>query len=346
MAAERFAALTPDDLAAVPAEVPGRLLAARRVMTICHRDPEADALGSALAVGLALEARGALVNVVCADPVPAMYDFMPHIDRFRTAPEPDLDPDLIVVCDCGELERVGPVLTEHAELFARVPIVDIDHHVSNPRFGAVDWVDAEAAATCEMVTLLLPALESDMNALDGAIAADLMAGLVIDTANFQHPNTTPRTLRVASELRAAGADLPTIARRIYRTKPNAQLRLFGRVLGRLETDAAGTVVWSVLLPSDFDETGANAQMSEGLIDLLAQSETAEVAILFKEQGDRTRISVRTRDGGVDATRLTGAFGGGGHARAAGATIEEPIALALPRVLVTARTLLDELRVVA
>ena len=195
-----------------------------------------------------------------------------------------------------------------------------------------------------MVTLLLPALGVGMTALDGAIAADLMAGLVIDTANFQHPNTTPRTLRVASELRAAGADLPTIARRIYRTKPNAQLRLFGRVLGRLETDAAGTVVWSVLEPADFDETGASAQMTEGLIDLLAQSETAEVAILFKDQGDQTRISVRTRDGGVDATRLTGAFGGGGHARAAGATIEEPIALARPRVLGTARTLLDELHV--
>jgi phosphoesterase RecJ-like protein len=100
----------------------------------------------------------------------------------------------------------------------------------------------------------------------------------------------------------------------------------------------------VLAPSDFDETGANAQMSEGLIDLLAQSETAQVAILFKEQGERTRISVRTRDGGVDATRLTGAFGGGGHARAAGATIEEPLALARPRVLDTARALIDELRV--
>jgi phosphoesterase RecJ-like protein len=171
-----------------------------------------------------------------------------------------------------------------------------------------------------------------------------MAGLVIDTANFQHPNTTPRTLRVASELRAAGADLPTIARRIYRTKPNAQLRLFGRVLGRLESDPDGALVWSILAPSDFESTGASAQMSEGLIDLLAQSETAEVAILFKEQGERTRISVRTRDGGVDATRLTGAFGGGGHARAAGATIEEPLDLARPRVLGAARSLLEELRV--
>jgi phosphoesterase RecJ-like protein len=334
--------LRPEDIAAVPAEVPARLLEGRRVMTVCHRDPEADALGSALAVALALEARGARVNAVCADAVPDMYDFMPQSERFRTAPEPDLDPDLIVVCDCGELERVGAVLTENAELFARVPIVDIDHHISNPLFGAVDWVDAEASATCEMVTLLLPHLEVPFDALDGDIASNLMAGLVIDTANFQHPNTTPRTLRVGSELRAAGAPLPEIARRIYRTKPNEQLRLFGRVLARLESSDDSSVAWSVLAPADFRATGATAQMSEGLIDLLAQSQTADVAILFKDQGASTRISVRTRDGGVDATRLTGAFGGGGHARAAGATLQHRIEEARTVVLAEAAKLIAEL----
>ncbi len=330
------------DLDAVPPELPVRLLAARRVMTVCHRDPEADALGSALTVALALEDRGARVNAVCADPVPAMYDFMPHIGRFRTSPEPDLDPDLIVVCDCGDLGRVGRVLTDHADLFERVPIVDIDHHLSNPRFGVIDWVDPTAAATCEQVALLLPHLGLGFDALDGDLAADLMAGLVIDTANFAHPNTTPRTLRVASELLAAGAELPMIARRIYRTKPNAQLRLFGRVLARLETSADGRVVWSVMADDDLAASGAGPQMSEGLIDLLAQSESAEVAILFKDNGDRARISVRTRDGGVDATALTGAFGGGGHARAAGATIEQPLEVARPAVLELAARLTADL----
>ncbi len=342
MAADHPVSLRPSDLDAVPVEIPARLLEARRVMTVCHRDPEADALGSALAVALALEARGARVSPVCADPVPAMYDFMPQVSRFRTAPEPDLDPDLIVVCDCGDLDRVGPLLSAHAELFGRVPIVDIDHHVSNPRFGALDWVDAFAAATCEMVTLLLPHLDVRFDALDGDVAANLMAGLVIDTANFQHPNTTPRTLRVASELRAAGAELPEIARRIYRSKPNEQLRLFGRVLSRLETSVDGLLVWSVLAPADFRATGATAEMSEGLIDLLAQSESAEVAILFKDQGARTRISVRTRDGGVDAIRLVGPFGGGGHARAAGATLVRRIEDAQPIVLRAAEELLGEL----
>lgn len=342
MDVDALQSLRRSDLEAVPLEVPERLLQGRRVMTVCHRDPEADALGSALGLALALEARGARVNAVCADAVPEMYDFMPHIERFRTSPEPDLDPDLIVVCDCGELERIGSVLTENAELFARVPIVDIDHHVSNPRFGEIDWVDADAAATCEMVALLLPHLGVGFDALEGAITENLMAGLVIDTANFQHPNTTPRTLRVASELRAAGAPLPEIARRIYRSKPNAQLRLFGRVLSRLENSPDGRLVWSVLEPQDFHVSRATAQMSEGLIDLLAQSESAELAIIFKDQGERSRISVRTRDGGVDATVLTGAFGGGGHARAAGATLERGIEEARLAVLEVAARLLDEL----
>jgi phosphoesterase RecJ-like protein len=330
--ADGLLSIRPTDLDAVPEAVPARLLAARRVMTVCHRDPEADALGSSLAVALALESRGARVNAVCADPVPAMYEFMPQVDRFRTAPEADLDPDLLVVCDCGDLERVGAVLGEQAELFARVPIVNIDHHISNSGFGTVDWIDAAAAATCEQVALLLPHLGLTFDAIGGELAANLMAGLVIDTANFQHPNTTPRTLRVASELLAAGAELPTIARRIYRTKPNAQLRLFGRVLGRLATSPDGRLVWSVLSDEDLAAAGAGAEMSEGIIDLLAQSDTAEVAILFKDQGARTKLSVRTRDGGVDATDLTGPFGGGGHARAAGATIDRPLEQARPDVL--------------
>ncbi|HSM32831.1 MAG TPA: DHH family phosphoesterase [Anaerolineae bacterium] len=334
--------LLQSDLDAVPADIPARLLQGRRVMTVCHENPEADALGSALAVALALEANGARVNAVCADPVPDMYDFMPQIERFRQAPEPDLEPDLIVVCDCGDLERTGAVLRENAELFARVPIIDIDHHASNPRFGTLDWVDPAAAATCEQVTLLLPHLGLGFDAVGGDITQNLTAGLVIDTANFAHPNTTPRTLRVASELVAAGAELPMIARRIYRTKPNEQLRLFGRVLARLESSADGLLAWSVVNDEDFRISGASAQMSEGLIDLLAQSASAEVAILFKDLGDLVRMSVRTRDGGVDAIRLTGAFGGGGHARAAGATIERPLTEAQPLVLGLARRLIDEL----
>lgn len=337
----KLSSLTPTDVAAVPAQVVARLRAARDVLTVCHENPEADALGSALALALALETLGKTATPVCSDVVPPMYDFMPRIDRFRHDPEVGRTYDLIVVGDCGDLARVGSVLGRHPELFGRVPIVNIDHHVSNTGFGAVDWVDPAAAATCEMETLLMPALGVALDAADGAIAANLMAGVVIDTANFQHPNVTPRTLRVASELVAAGAPLSDTARLLYRTKPNRQLKLFGLVLGRLESERDGRLVWSALYDADYGATGATVEDVEGLSDLLSQSASAELMLLFRDMGERTKISVRTRDGGPDATALTGAFGGGGHARAAGATLALPISQAIPAVLEAARRTLDE-----
>jgi phosphoesterase RecJ-like protein len=331
--------LTPADIASVPASVVDKLRSARNVLTICHENPESDALGSALGVALAVEFLGGRATAICADPVPEMYRFLPQIERIRRDPEPDVAYDLIVVTDCGELERIGRILTEHADLLNRVPILNIDHHKSNAGFGAVSWVDPLAAATCEMGTLLVPALDIPLDACGGAIAANLMAGIVIDTATFQHPNTTPRTLRAAASLVESGAPLTDIARRLYRTKPSQQLKLFGRVLQRLEMDLDRRLVWSTLTKEDVTAAGASVAHSEGLIDLLSQAEGAEVVILFKEDAGETRISVRTRDGGVDATVLTATFGGGGHARAAGARIPLPPADAVPRVLAEARRLI-------
>ena len=326
--------------AAVPDEVVRLLTSGRRVLTICHENPEADALGSALAISLIVEAGGGVATPVCADPMPEMYKFLPGMDRFRTAPDASLDYDLLVVGDCGELERIGPVLESHRELFGRVPILDIDHHISNPRFGAVDWVDARSSATCEMVALLAWRMGVPLTTGNGMMAAALAGGVIMDTGTFQHPNVTPRTLMVSAALREAGADLSEIARRLYRSKPNTQLKLFGLVLARMASDLDGRLVWSTLELADLATSGAGSAESEGLIDLLSQSETSETAILFKEVDGNgsTRISVRTRDGGVDATVLTGTFGGGGHARAAGATLALPLDEARPVVLARAREL--------
>jgi phosphoesterase RecJ-like protein len=195
-----------------------------------------------------------------------------------------------------------------------------------------------------MVALLAARLGVDPAANDGSLATNLMAGIVMDTATFAHPNATPRTLTVSAWLIAAGAPLSDISRRLYRSKPDAQLRLFGRILARLESADEGRIVWSSVTDADFAETGAERSHSEGLIDLLSQAEAAEVALLFKEAGaNETRISVRTRPGGVDATVLTGRFGGGGHARAAGATVAAPLADARPPVLAEATRLVAEIR---
>ncbi len=323
-------------LDAVPAEAAAAVAAAKHALVATHENPDADTLGAALGVATIVEHHGGRATLISTDPVPPLYAFLAGMDRFVADPAPDGDYDLLVVCDCGSLDRLGAVRERHAELFERLPRVLIDHHASNTEGGPRDWVDPVAAATCELVTLLAARLDVSLDVRDGAMAAALTAGIVMDTSTFAHPNSTPRTLIVAAALVEAGAPLAEISRRLYRSKPDAQLRLFGRVLDRLEVTDGGRVIHSWLDDADLAATGTLGAHSEGLIDLLAQSETADVAILFKAAGPAsTRISVRTKPGGVDATVLTGAFGGGGHARAAGATVAAPIAEARREVLAEA-----------
>lgn len=325
-------------LDAVPRVVVDRLRDARRVLAVSHENPDADTLGASLAVAHLVEAMGGSADAVCTDPVPPLYDFIVGVERFRTDPDPAAAYDLLVISDCGSIERVGEVGARHTELFERLPRVVIDHHASNDAAGEADWIDPRAAATCEMVTLLAGRLGVPLASADGALAAALMAGIVMDTATFAHPNATPRTLVVAAALVEAGAPLSDISRRLYRSKPDAQLRLFGRVLDRMESADDGRIVWSSLTEADIAATGSERAHSEGIIDLLSQADAAEVAILFKEAGRATRVSVRTKPGGVDATVLTGRFGGGGHARAAGCTVEAPLEEARPPVLAEATRL--------
>ncbi len=146
-------------------------------------------------------------------------------------------------------------------------------------------------------------------------------------------------MRVAAELVAAGAPLSDTARLLYRTKPNRQLKLFGLVLGRLTEDLDGRLVSAALREDDYAATGAGPADAEGLSDLLSQSASGEIVVLLRETQGKTKISVRTREGGPDATVLTGAFGGGGHARAAGATIDLPLDQAQQQVLSAARAML-------
>jgi phosphoesterase RecJ-like protein len=325
----------------VPDDVVERIRGARRVLAVGHENPDADTLGASLGVVQIVEALGGSADPVNTDPVPPLYAFLPGIDRVRTDPRDGVDYDLLVVSDCGTLDRIGAVRERHRELFERLPRVVIDHHASNDAAGDGDWIEPDAAATCEMVALLALRLGQSLDLGDGALAGQLIAGIVMDTATFAHPNTSPRTLAVAAALVEAGAPLADISRRIYRSKPTSQLRLFGRVLVRLQTTDDGRVIYSTLRDADLTATGTQAHQSEGIIDLLAQSDDAEVAILFKEAGAATRVSVRTKAGGVDATILTGRFGGGGHARAAGATVQLPIDDARAPVLAEAQRLAAE-----
>lgn len=330
-------------LSDVPDIVVERLRSARRVLAVGHENPDADTLGATLAIVRLVELMGGSADAVTSDAPAPLYDYLVDVGRVRSDPDPDAEYDLLVISDCGSLERIGAVAARHAELFARLPRIIIDHHASNTQVGEADWIDRDAAATCEMVTLLAARLGFALDVGDGALATALMGGIVMDTSTFAHPNVTPRTLAVSAALMAVGAPLSDISRRLYRTKPTSQLRLLGRVLDRMAWSEDGRTVWSTLLDEDLAATGAIAAHSEGIIDLLSQSEGVEVSILFKEDPRGTRLSVRTRPGGVDATVLTGLFGGGGHARAAGATIAASVAEAQPAVLAEAERLVAELQ---
>ncbi|MGH2445753.1 MAG: DHH family phosphoesterase [Candidatus Limnocylindria bacterium] len=300
---------------------------ASRLTVICHENPDADTLGAALALRIAAERLGKVAEVVAADPVPPMLAHLPGAGEVRTRPQ--LAPDVAVVVD-GPLSRTGAVASECGEWLGRARLLNIDHHVSNDGSEVeAAWVDATAAATCEMVAELIPDLGVE---IDLDIATVLTAGIVQDTHTFSHPNATPRTLRVAAGLLEAGAPLSAIHRRIYADKPFGTLALWGRMLAGIAQRRDGRIVWSAMTLPMLAETGTDAVASEGFIDLLASTKAADITVLFKEvDATLTRVSVRT-SARADAVAITSAFGGGGHARAAGCSIEAPLGDATKRLL--------------
>ena len=303
------------------------IMGASRITAICHENPDADSLGSALALRIAAERLGKQAEVVAADPVPASLADLPYAADVRSTP--GLEPDLAVVMD-GPLSRTGAIARDCSEWLGRARVVNIDHHISNDGSEAsAAWVDPDAAATCEMVAMLIPDLGVE---IDADIATVLTAGIVQDTHTFSHPNATPRTLRIAADLVAAGAPLSAIHRSIYADKPFSTLALWGRMLAAMAQRRDGRIVFSTMTAAMLAETGAEAVASEGFIDLLASSKVADITVLLKEADARqVRASVRT-SAVADAVAITSAFGGGGHARAAGCTIDAPLPEAISMLL--------------
>ena len=300
---------------------------ASRVTAICHENPDADTLGSALALRFAAERLGKQAEVVAADGVPPFLANLPGAGDVRRAPS--LAPDLAIVLD-GPLSRTGAVARDSGPWLARARIVNIDHHVSNDGSEvSVAWVEADAAATCEMVAGLIPDLGVS---LDPTIATVLAAGIVQDTHTFSHPNATPNTLRVMADLVAAGAPLSALHKQIYADKPFSTLALWGRMLNGIGQRRDGRIVHAAQTLEMVRDTGSEPSATEGFVDLLASTRSGDVTVLFKEASERqVRVSVRTTER-ADAVAITSAFGGGGHARAAGCTVDAPMAEAMSLVL--------------
>ena len=300
---------------------------AERVTAICHENPDADTLGSALALRFAAERLGKRAEVVAGDGVPPFLTGLPGAADVRRVPE--LEPDLAIVVD-GSLSRTGAVARDSGPWLSRARVMNIDHHVSNDGSEvAVAWVEPAAAATCEMVAGLIPDLGV---ALDRDIATVLAAGIVQDTHTFSHPNATPATLRVMADLVAAGAPLSALHKQIYADKPFSTLALWGRMLNGIGQRRDGRIVHAAQTLAMLTDTGSDPSATEGFVDLLASSKAGDITVLFKEAGDANiRVSVRTTER-ADAVAITSAFGGGGHARAAGCSVGAPMHEAMARVL--------------
>jgi phosphoesterase RecJ-like protein len=310
---------------------------AHEIGCLAHKDADADSLGSALAFADALRAGGRPVHVIVPSPRPKMLGHLPGFDTIEDgAAAGTAGIDLLFTFDCATVHRFG----DRAGLVERVAtVVNVDHHASNEGFGHLNLVDPAASATGQVVYHLIRALGLPISA---ATATNLYAALFTDTGGFRHENTTESALRLGADLVALGADPGWIALKSYKSRSIPQLRLEGLAVARMQTESEGRLVWSEITQDMLDVAGADMQEAEGVIDQLQTVDGMKVAILFKQHGARlTKISVRSRDE-VDATRICIPFGGGGHRRAAGAELAEPLESARERVLALARSELGAL----
>lgn len=234
------------------------------------------------------------------------------------------DYDVIVTVDTGDLVQLGRFYEENTELFHKLPLLNIDHHASNGEFGTLNHIDITASATTQMLVPLIKKLEKEtgQTLMDADIATLLLAGIITDTGSFQHSNTTPKAFSVAAELLDAGARQQEIIKHVYKTKSLSTLKLWGQVLSKIKFAKEYRFVWSTVSQKDLEETGADMEDTGAIIDeLLNNAPGAEVVALIKEKQGVISCSLRTTTNEVDASRLAGLFGGGGHVRAAGCRIK-------------------------
>ena len=316
----------PHLLAAALGVAASVLRASPSVTVVCHENPDADTLGGGLALARALDRLGISTEVVCPTGLPSTLAFLPQVDRLLVAPT--REPHAIVLVDCAAIERAGPELARWIRDSA-ASVVNVDHHVSNNGYGTNPCIDPSAAATSEVVARLVCELGGP---LDRDMATLLLAGILHDTDGLRVPETSASTMRLTADLMEAGADIAAITRELFARRPLAALRLWGRVASSLDTALEGRVVIGVVTEEMLTATGAVLLDAEDLPELIASAQGAEVALLLREVDPATtRVSIRT-SGGVNAAALAMEFGGGGHGRAGGCTIDESVDIAQERLL--------------
>ncbi len=282
------------------------------ILLLNHASPDGDSLGSTLALARTFWARGQRATVGSSDGVPEMYRFLPGSDRVVTEISEGERFDAVVFMECSAPERAGPLVARAAG----VPLwVNIDHHLSNSGYGNLVLLDVEAAAVAELVYPIVTALHPR---LEPETAVCLLTALVTDTGSFRYASVTPKSFQLAAELVKAGASPTLVYSEVYENRSAASVRLLGMALSRLALGEDGRVAWTVVTQPMLKEAGATMEESEGIVGAIRAIRRIQVALLFKEEPDGIRVSLRGV-GSVRVNVIAEAFGGGGHAAAAGFT---------------------------
>ena len=288
----------------------------QRFVITSHARPDGDAIGSQVAMALALRELGKSAHLVDRDLPPPQFQVFPSVGDIEVSPTVHGQFDAAIVMECGDLSRTG------VDGFEKYFIINIDHHPGNKLFGALNWFDEGASACGEMVFDLIDALGVTITP---AIATHIYLAILTDTGGFHYSHITSRTFEICRRCTEAGARPEAISRAVYDSSSMGRLRLMGAVLHNLEFEGNGRAALANLSLSLLAETGATQEDSDGLINIPLSVKDIEAVAFFKEIApDSYRVSLRSK-GNVDVNSVAGKFGGGGHKNAAGCSLNGPYA---------------------
>jgi bifunctional oligoribonuclease and PAP phosphatase NrnA len=280
----------------------------QRFVLSSHVRPDGDAIGSQLAMAFALWQLGKEVRLVNRDAPPTPMKVFPGVAQIEVADRIEDPGDAVIVMECGELSRTG------VDGFERGFVINIDHHLGNTGFGALNWFDPSAAACGEMVFDLVRELGVP---LTREIATHVYIAILTDTGSFHYSNITPHTFDICRRCVEAGIDPPAIAGSIYDSNTLGRLKLFGAVLSKMDLDESGHVATVYVDHKLARDCGGTYEDTEGIVNLPLTVKDIEAVTFFKEAGaDDWRVSMRSK-GNVDVNAIAKQFGGGGHKNASG-----------------------------
>ncbi len=300
-----------------------------------HIFPDGDAAGSTLGLCHALRAVGKRAVVCLPEGVPNLYADLPGAGEIiPTGEKLPFEPRTAVSVDVSDRPRLGEA---GIALFESCPDrVCIDHHSTNEGFGQMMLLDGEAAAVAEVIVDVIAAMGV---ALSRDMAHCLFVAISTDSGHFNYTNTRPQTFIAASKCAAAGIDIEAITSKLYRTRTRARTKLLGLVLAGLNTSEDGKLAWAFLTEDMLREAHALREDNEGVVNYLREIEGVQFAVLVEERGKQTKLSMRSTTAIDVAKEVACPLGGGGHACAAGATVDLPMEEALQRALALARAAL-------